>query len=121
MELTEAILQFIEMFGLPGAILLALAMAAKTLWNFFTHTYWPSYEKKLQSESEYRQKQMEREADQWTWIVQELANMASQLQRIVDRMDRLEDACREKQLKDIYETQPIPHEEIKRALEESNN
>lgn len=103
MELIEAI----ERIGIPGVLMLAIVLGAKVLWDFFQETYWPQYCRRMEREEERRLQEAARESDQWTWIVQEISNHSNQLQRVIERMDRLEMACREKAAS-IYETQPIP-------------
>lgn len=114
-------MEYIEIFekvGLPGLALIGVLLGGRVLWEFFTDTYWPHYREMKAKEEEHQQREMEREADQITWLVEKLGDVSHNLLRVMERMDRLEIACREKQFKDAYETQPIPRE-VTEALKAS--
>ena len=89
MELIDAIGEV----GIPGFLILALVLGGRSVWAFFQDVYWPHYCQRQQREEERRERETAREADQATWLIERLADVSAHLQRIADRMDRLERAC----------------------------
>lgn len=94
MEIIEAI----EKIGIPGVIVLTAILAGRSIWSFFQDVYWPHCCERQRREEERREREAQREADQATWLVERLADISANLQRVADRMDRLERACQEKLL-----------------------
>jgi len=91
-------IQAISEVGLPGFSILAILLAGRAVWNFYQNTYWPYFCQRQQLDAERREREAKRDADQTTWLVEKLADVSANLQRVADRMDRLERACQEKGL-----------------------
>lgn len=83
----------VETVGLPGAALVIAALGAREVWKFFTNTYWPYHLQQREATIARNEREQEREQSRAAQMAQTLAAFSAEVQRLADRLDKLEVTC----------------------------